>query len=101
VYLQLLNETNVDVLHTLGVHPICNQFWQYPLCNLYRLWQPDELHQLLLGLVKDLWHWLLKYLKVRNLKDPHQCHDIPASSTSIHDSILSQAARGKVKRSVE
>jgi hypothetical protein len=27
------------------------------------------LHQLLLGLVKDLLHWLLKYLKVRNVKD--------------------------------
>jgi len=27
------------------------------------------LHQLLLGLVKDLLHWLLKYLKARNVKD--------------------------------
>jgi len=26
------------------------------------------LHQLLLGLVKDLLHWLLKYLKARNVK---------------------------------
>jgi len=33
------------------------------------LWQPDEVHQLLLGLVKDLLHWLLKYLKARNVKD--------------------------------
>jgi len=49
VYLELLDETNIDVLHTLGVHPISNQFWQYPLCNVYRLWQPDEFHQLLLG----------------------------------------------------
>ena len=68
-YLELLDETNIDVLHTLGVHPIRNQFWQYPLCNVYRLWQPDELHQLLLGLVKDLLHWLLKYLKARNVKN--------------------------------
>ena len=44
VYSQLLDETKIDVLHTLGVHPIRNQFWQYPLCNVYRLWQPDELH---------------------------------------------------------
>ena len=36
---------------------------------MYRLWQPDELHQLLLGLFKDLLHWLLKYLKTRNVKD--------------------------------
>jgi len=69
VYMELLDETNIDVLHTLGVHPIRNQFWQYPLCNVYRLWQPDELHQLLQGLVKDILHWLLKYLKARNVKD--------------------------------
>jgi hypothetical protein len=66
---ELLDETTIDVLHTVGVHPMCNQFWQYPLCNVYRLWQPDELHQLLLGLVKGLLHWLLKYLQARYLKD--------------------------------
>jgi len=69
IYLELLDETNIDVVHTLDVHPICNQFWQYPLCKVYWLWQPDELHQLLLGLVKDILHWLLKYLKARNVKD--------------------------------
>jgi hypothetical protein len=69
VYWEHLGKTNIDVLHTLGVHPICNQFWQYPLCNVCRLWQPDELYQLLLGLVKDLLHWLLKYLQARNVKD--------------------------------
>ena len=26
-YLELLDKTNIDVLHTLGVHLICNQFW--------------------------------------------------------------------------
>ena len=60
VYSELLDETNIDVLRTLGVHPIRNQFGQYHLCNVHRLWQPDELHQLLLGLVKDSLHWLLK-----------------------------------------
>jgi len=69
VHLELLDETDIHGLHTLGVYPIRNQFWQYPLCNVYRLRQPDELHQLLLGLIKDLLHWLLKYLKARNLKD--------------------------------
>jgi len=69
IYSELLDETNIDVLHTLHVHQIRNQFWQFPLCNVYRLWQPDELHQLLLGLVKDLLHRLLKYLKARNVKD--------------------------------
>jgi hypothetical protein len=65
---ELLEDNNIDALHTVGVPPIRNKFWQYPLHNVYRLWQPDELHQLLLGLVKDLLHWLLKYLKARNLK---------------------------------
>jgi len=69
VHSELPAETHIDVLHTLGVHPIHNQFWQFPLCNVYQLWQPDELHQLLLGLVKDLLHYLLKYLKPRNVKN--------------------------------
>jgi len=69
IYSELLEDNDIDAIHTLGVHPICNQFWQYPLCNVYRLWQPDELHQLLLGLVKDLLHWQLKYLKATNVKD--------------------------------
>jgi hypothetical protein len=69
VYSELLDETNNDVLHTLHVHPIHNQFWQFPLGCVYQLWQPDELHQLLLGLVKDLLNWLCKYLKARNVKD--------------------------------
>jgi len=60
IYSELLEDNNIDALHTVGVCPIHNQFWQYPLCNVYRLWQPDELHQLLLGLVKDLVHWLIK-----------------------------------------
>jgi len=69
IFSKLLEDNTLDALYTLGVHPIRNQFWQYPLCNVYRIWQPDELHQLLLGLVKDLLHWLLKYFKARNVKD--------------------------------
>jgi hypothetical protein len=32
------------------------------------------LHQLLLGLVKDLLHWRLEYLKARNVKDQFDNH---------------------------
>jgi len=71
IYSELLQDNNNHALHTVGVHPIRNQFWQYPLCNVYRLWQPDELHQLLLGLVKDLLRWLLKCLKARDVKDQY------------------------------
>jgi len=69
MYSQQPEDNIIDVLHTLDVRPIRNQFWQYPLCNVYRLWQPDELQQLLLGFVRDLLHWLLKDLKARNVKD--------------------------------
>jgi hypothetical protein len=48
------------------IYILLMQFWQYPLCNVYLVWQPDELHQLLLGLVQDLLHRLLKYLKARD-----------------------------------
>ena len=69
IYSELLEDNHIDAPHTVGVHQICNQSWQSPLCHVYRLWQPDELHQLLLGLVKDLLHWLQKYLEAKNVKD--------------------------------
>jgi len=69
IYLELLEDNHFDALHTLGVHPISNQVWQYPLCNVYHLWQPDEMLQQILGLVEDLVHSLLKYLKARNVKN--------------------------------
>jgi hypothetical protein len=50
VHSELLDETFIDALLTLLVGPIHNQFWQFPHCNVYQLWQPDELHQQLLGL---------------------------------------------------
>jgi len=59
----------MDVLHTLGVPPICNQFWHYPLCDVYPLWHPDELPQLLLGSVRGLLHWLFKCLDARVVED--------------------------------
>jgi hypothetical protein len=100
--LELLDETNIDVQHTLGIHPIHNLFCQYPLCNVYRLWQPDVSHQLLLGSVKDILHQLLKYLKDRNVKDQFDNHftSVPqfqASSSSPNNSIRGQAAPAREK----
>jgi hypothetical protein len=68
-YSELLQDNDLNALHMLGFHPIRNQFWQYPLCNVYRHWQHDELHQLLLGFGKDLFHWLLQYLNARQIKN--------------------------------
>jgi hypothetical protein len=96
----LLHKSNINVLHTLGVHRIHNQFWQYPLCNVYYLWQPDELLQPLIDLVKYLLHWLLKYLQVRNVKD--QLHnqftslpDSQASNSSLNHLIRRKVAPGR------
>jgi len=69
IYSELLLDIEVDSLHTLGIHPIHDQWWYYSLCNDYRLWGPDELHQLLLRLVNDILNWLLKDLKTRNVKE--------------------------------
>jgi len=69
IYSKLLQDNSIDALQPLGVYLIRNLFWQFPLCNVYRLWQPDELRQLLLGLVKDLLHRLLIYLKGRQVKE--------------------------------
>jgi hypothetical protein len=56
-------------VYTHCIHPICNKFWQFHRCIFYLLWQSDELHQLLLELVKNLFHWLFKNLKARNVKN--------------------------------
>jgi len=34
IYLELLEDNDIDALRTIGVHPILNRFWQFPLCNL-------------------------------------------------------------------
>ena len=51
-----------------NLRQITNPFWNYPLCDVYRLWQPDTLHQLYLGIVKDLFEWVTEYMNMRALK---------------------------------
>ena len=69
IYSELQEDNNIHSLRILAVCPIRSQFCQYSLCNVYHLWQPDELHQLLLGSVQDLSHCLLKYLEDRIVND--------------------------------
>ena len=57
-----------DELKQVHLQPIPNLFWDYPLCDVYRLWQPDTLHQLYLGIVKDLFEWVTEYMKIRGTK---------------------------------
>jgi hypothetical protein len=67
-YQEHLEENRLDEFKEVHLQPTSNLFWDYPLCNVYRLWQPDALHQLYLGIVKDLFNWLLEYLTDRGLK---------------------------------
>jgi hypothetical protein len=87
IYSELLDGYDGDPHHTLSVNPIRNQFWQYSLCNDYRLWQPDELPQWLLGSVKDILHSKLNCLKLEMSRinmtiDSHPCDNILPSSAS-------------------
>jgi hypothetical protein len=50
----------MDDLLTSTDYPIPNQFWQLLLYNNYCRWQPAELHQLLLTLVKVSLHCISK-----------------------------------------
>ena len=56
-----------DVLKAANLQPIANPFWDYPFCVVYRLWQPDTLHQLYRWIVKDLFEWVTEYIKMRGL----------------------------------
>ena len=49
------------------VLPVPNPLWKYPLCNVYKLWMVDILHQFFLGLVKKLMEWLIPFLKSKKL----------------------------------
>jgi len=69
VYPEMVEDDNIDALQSRDVCTICNQLWQSPLRNVYRLWLSDTIHQLLLGLANDLLQRLLKYLKPRNVMD--------------------------------
>ena len=51
----------------LGIVKARNKLWDYPLCDVYKLWQPDELHVLFIGLVKTLLgDWLIPLLQTKD-----------------------------------
>jgi len=67
--LQRLGETNIDNLHTLGVHKISNHFRPYSQGNVYRLWLPNEWNPALQGLFINLLNRQCKFLKGWNVMD--------------------------------
>jgi len=46
---ELLDGTDIHILHTLRIHPLQKNFCQFTHRNVYQLSQPVELHQLLWG----------------------------------------------------
>jgi hypothetical protein len=62
-YKELLKKGSVKKLDSRYVQPVYNNLWDYPICDVYQLWQPDVLHQFLLGLVKHVMEWLIWHLK--------------------------------------
>lgn len=46
-----------------------NPLWKMPLCNVFSLWQPDELHVLFLGIVKTMiGDWIIPFCAARNFE---------------------------------
>jgi hypothetical protein len=61
------NPEDVEYLASIGLRVEENPFWGLPLCNVYRLWQPDALHLLHLGILKTMMDWLVGYLRQRGI----------------------------------
>jgi hypothetical protein len=63
-----MEENQLDEFKEVHLQPTSNRFCDYLLCNVYRLWEPDALHQLYLRIVKDHFNWHFEYLTDRGLK---------------------------------
>ena len=57
------NPKDAQYLASIALRMEENPFWRFPLCNVYRLWQPDALHLLHLGILKTMMDWLVGYLR--------------------------------------
>ena len=55
------NPKDAEYLASIAVRVEQNPFWRFPLCNVYRLWQPDPLHLLHLGILKTMMDWWVGY----------------------------------------
>jgi len=65
--LELGNSEDAEYLASIGLQVEKNPFWKFPLCNVYRLWQPDALHLLHLGILKTMMDWLVGYLRQQKI----------------------------------
>jgi len=58
------NRKYAEYLASIGLLVEKNPFWRFPLCNVYRLWQPKGLHLLHLGIGKTMMDWWVGYLRL-------------------------------------
>lgn len=56
-----------DMMDAVDIWRKPNFFWRLPLCNVYRLWQPDLLHQIWIGVAATMMGWLKLWLEVNKL----------------------------------
>jgi len=61
------NSEDAEYLVSIGQRVEKNPFWRLPLCNVYRLWQPDALHLLHLGILQMMMDWLVGYQRQRKI----------------------------------
>jgi hypothetical protein len=52
-----------------GLQSEANPLWEFPACDPYKLWQPDILHLLHLGIVKVMMEWVTGYMKDHGMLD--------------------------------
>jgi len=57
------NSADAEYLGSIGLQVEKNSFWRFPLCNVYRLWQPEGFHLLHLGILTTIMDWLVRYLQ--------------------------------------
>jgi len=97
VYWERLDETNIKVLHNLGVYPICNLFWQYPLCNIYRLMNSISCSwvQFRTDCTGCSNTWKLEMSRINLTIDSHQYHDMQASDASLNHLIRWKVTPGR------
>jgi len=61
------NSEDAEYLVSIGLQMEKNPFLRFPSCNVYRLWQPDTLHLVHLGILKTMMDWLVGYLRQRKI----------------------------------
>ena len=68
-YQRALDSGNSQCLKEYGLQSEVNPLWDFAAGDPYRLWQPDILHLLNLGIVKTTMEWVIGYMEDCGLLD--------------------------------